>query len=137
MNNLTFTTGYDFTPTANAQDMDLIDAQVLQANTNLIQGLGYTPEQTHDLVNSLEPELLIKHLFISHDPSGANLMLIHFEVQDMDFATLQGDLIDIDDYTSTIKDFITKLNIFQHLPKYAAQTIYLEGTNTFITAYIF
>ena len=39
MNIKTFTTGYDFATTANAQDMDIIDAQVLEANTNLLNEL--------------------------------------------------------------------------------------------------
>lgn len=140
----TFTTGYNFATTTFALNMDIIDTWVLKANTNILQELftyynaldGDDIDNTNDidtLVQSLEPELLLKHISVNNDPSGTSILVLHWEVQDPDFAN--DEFINIDeDYTPTIAAFMTKFNDM-HSNEGTYNTMLIKGTNTFITTY--
>lgn len=140
----TFTTGYNFATTTNAQDMDIIDAQVLEANTNLLNELAYwyhldlndasLKDSLNYMVQALEPELLIKSLSITQDlSSGSTIITFNWEVQDLDFAN--DPYIDIDtDYIPTIASFMLKFHDLQS-NEGTYTTTHNEGTNTFITTY--
>lgn len=144
MNIKTFTTGYDFTTTANAQDMDIIDAQVLEANTNLLNELAtwyhldiydsFVADSIDYMVQALEPELLIKSLSITQDLStGSTIITFNWEVQDLDF--VNDPYIDIEgDYIPTIANFMLKFHDMQS-NEGTYITTHNNGTNTFTTTY--
>ena len=144
MNIKTFTTGYDFATTANAQDMDIIDAQVLEANTNLLNELAtwyhldiydsFVADSIDYMVQALEPELLIKSLSITQDLStGYTLITFNWEVQDLDF--VNDPYIDIEgDYIPTIANFMLKFHDMQS-NEGTYITTHNKGTNTFTTTY--
>lgn len=140
MNIKTFTTDYDFATTANAQDMDIIDAQVLEANTNLLNELAtwYHLDINDDsidcMVQELEPELLIKSLSITQDLStGSTIITFNWEVQDLDF--VNDSYIDIEeDYIPTIASFMLQFHDMQN-NEGTYITTYNKGTNTFTTTY--
>lgn len=144
MNIKTFTTGYDFATTANAQDMDIIDAQVLEANTNLLNELAtwyhldiydsVIADSIDGMVQALEPELLIKSLSITQDLStGSTIITFNWEVQDLDF--VNDSYIDIEeDYIPTIASFMLKFHDMQN-NEGTYITTHNKGTNTFTTTY--